>query len=183
MILNKDILDFCNTWAKEKYSIVDCKISGYDLYELYNNCVDISVSYKIFRQNASQVLRSRFKSEWFFWPVDKNTNISRWITYKESAEKRKLIFNLNIEQFYSILKNTCTYCGAKEKIGIDRVNNKIGYIIENCAPCCGTCNFIKKCMTIEQLKEHITKMYNHLNRPNEQSQGILVVNILNYYSL
>jgi hypothetical protein len=45
--------------------------------------------------------------------------------------------------------------------GVDRLDSTKGYDIENCVPCCGTCNFIKSDCTEEKFIIHITKIYKH----------------------
>lgn len=77
--------------------------------------------------------------------------------YKQSSEKRKRIFGLSEKQFKEITTKNCHYCGSEpNKIsstgikrsnyyynGIDRVDNNIGYVFENCVPCCDICNKAK----------------------------------------
>ena len=79
---------------------------------------------------------------------------------KKHYTSHKREFSLTENEFRILVKSNCFYCGVepKQKIilsarendntkkyiflynGIDRQNNEIGYIIENCVPCCGTCN-------------------------------------------
>lgn len=81
--------------------------------------------------------------------------------YKRNAEKRNLEFNINFDQFKNIINKNCFYCNIeplqktgfiRKKInpnskllynGIDRVNNSMGYNIDNIVPCCRNCNFSK----------------------------------------
>ena len=42
--------------------------------------------------------------------------------------------------------------------GIDRVDSNIGYIFENCVPCCKLCNMAKKEYPVEEFKEWIAKL-------------------------
>jgi len=80
--------------------------------------------------------------------------------YKHSAEKRGYDFVLNFEDFEIIVDNKCYYCGEDEKrIGIDRVDNTLGYYKDNCVACCKTCNMMKKTMTVEEFLVHIKKIY------------------------
>jgi hypothetical protein len=86
-----------------------------------------------------------------------------YITYKrESIEKRHMTFELTYEQWDSLIRSPCYLCGytSIKGIGIDRVNNSIrSYSIENCRPCCGSCNsmkhdldsplFVSKCKEID----------------------------------
>lgn len=80
--------------------------------------------------------------------------------YKKSARKRNLNFELDYNQFDHFVTQNCVYCN-KNKIGIngiDRINNNIGYLYENCVPCCNMCNMIKYTYdlnTLEKKIEHI----------------------------
>lgn len=90
--------------------------------------------------------------------------------YKSKAIKRGKIFELTLGEFISLVKRNCFYCGEtpapmsghRSRLvcnGIDRVNNKIGYTIANCVPCCGRCNHMKFVLKTEQFLEHIKKIY------------------------
>lgn len=87
--------------------------------------------------------------------------------YKANAKKRKINFELNEDFIIKITKSNCHYCGTnllenKNPPGIDRMNPSVGYIEENCVPCCWDCNkmkqdfsyehFIKKCKLIYERK-------------------------------
>lgn len=75
--------------------------------------------------------------------------------YKNSAINRGYSFDLTEQQFVSISTSNCHYCGiepsnSKETYGdtfvlngIDRKNNTIGYVFDNCLPCCSICNRAK----------------------------------------
>lgn len=78
--------------------------------------------------------------------------------YRQSAQKRGLVFLLSQEQTKKLFLGTCFYCGKPpSKVfqlprlfgkftynGIDRVNNDMGYQEYNCVSCCEACNFLKK---------------------------------------
>jgi len=64
--------------------------------------------------------------------------------YKRSARRKNIVFDLSKEKFNILLKGTCYYCDSTKKIGIDRVNNKKGYIIRNVVSCCTICNYMKR---------------------------------------
>ncbi len=71
---------------------------------------------------------------------------THYAEYTRSAVKRSLEFYLSLEEFKSIVCQPCFYCGTfteGESIGIDRFDNSKGYIVENCRPCCDTCNRMK----------------------------------------
>lgn len=83
---------------------------------------------------------------------------TKYSQYKNSANKRKINFELTIEEYDNLIHGNCFYCGAGPKIrnfkrktssynypmnGIDRVNNNEGYTVKNSVSCCDTCNRAK----------------------------------------
>lgn len=66
--------------------------------------------------------------------------------YIDSAIKRNIKFELTEEEFKRITRSICYLCGEKGEngsTGVDRVDNNVGYIKENCMPCCRYCNIMK----------------------------------------
>lgn len=94
---------------------------------------------------------------------------------KQGAQRRNYAWELTIEQFASITKKDCFYCGASPRIksvtrddvvgyiynGIDRVDNSLGYIEGNVVPCCKFCNIAKNTYSIDEFKEWAIRLYNH----------------------
>lgn len=78
-------------------------------------------------------------------------------TYKYQAKQRRLRFSLERSDFFALLEAPCHYCeappsniqrdsrvqGSLRYQGIDRVENRHGYELWNCVPCCAKCNSIK----------------------------------------
>lgn len=62
--------------------------------------------------------------------------------YKKGAEKRKIKFEMSLEEFSELINRTCRYCGLKGG-GVDRINNKKGYVKGNIGSCCKWCNIMK----------------------------------------
>lgn len=110
-------------------------------------------------------------------------------SYVGDANRRGLSFELSIEQFKSIVRNICVYCGRppakrnhyktenKKDIrtasvkratiyanGIDRIDSNIGYILTNCEPCCTICNKMKLDSNKSDFIKNIHRMSNFLNR-------------------
>jgi hypothetical protein len=84
-------------------------------------------------------------------------------SYKHGAKTRNLVFDLSKEDFKSITSDSCYYCGEFDsRIGIDRSDNTKGYTLENCVPCCATCNHMKKNHTQSYFISHIQKIYRNL---------------------
>jgi flagellar biosynthesis GTPase FlhF len=65
---------------------------------------------------------------------------------------------ITLEEFKKIISNPCVYCGEnKNRRGIDRIDNSKGYTVENSAPCCKVCNYMKRTMTVMEFLMHIKK--------------------------
>lgn len=87
-----------------------------------------------------------------------NRNYSRYCT---GAKKRNLLFELTIEDFNKLSPGKCHYCGD-DSAGIDRIDNTIGYIIDNCVPCCKSCNLMKRDYSYNEFLHKIQKISYHL---------------------
>lgn len=86
-----------------------------------------------------------------------------------NAYRRNYVFELTLEQFITIIRQSCKYCNSRSDIkrmscdqmhwnlranGIDRWYNNIGYIFENCVPCCARCNRAKDTMSGYEYIDH-----------------------------
>lgn len=92
-------------------------------------------------------------------------NIINDIKFK--ARKRGKDWALTHEQAFELIKTPCHYCGndpkwPESRSGIDRVDNGIGYTLDNCLPCCFTCNSAKGEKTLEEFVIWIKAIYGKL---------------------
>lgn len=87
--------------------------------------------------------------------------IGKYSTYKSSAKKRGYSFLITKKQFSELINSNCSYCGSKEDIGIDRINNNVGYEIDNCTSCCSICNRMKYIYSIQTFLNHCQKIINY----------------------
>jgi len=85
----------------------------------------------------------------------------KYRVYRSSAKKKGNDFQITREEFASMIANPCAYCGGTECIGVDRIDNRLGYTVENTAPCCPTCNYMKKNHTVGDFLAHIKEIYIH----------------------
>lgn len=81
---------------------------------------------------------------------------------KVNSNKAGREFELTYEQGAELLLKPCHYCGTTEKIGIDRKDSKIGYILSNCLPCCTMCNYMKTATNYDEFLNKISQIYNHV---------------------
>lgn len=67
----------------------------------------------------------------------------------KNAFERQKDFQLTLDEFQKLVTKPCFYCGLRafngpKKIhGIDRVDNTLGYTVDNCVTCCKLCNYFK----------------------------------------
>ena len=109
--------------------------------------------------------------------------------YKKDAIRRNLIFKLSRNQFETFLDKDCHYCGSPpsnemlttlvenknnsrtfKHSGIDRCINSIGYILNNCVPCCFICNKMKMTLDYGTFINHISKIKTNIET-NSNIQG------------
>ncbi len=64
------------------------------------------------------------------------------------AKKRGLEVTLSEEDLTHLYGQSCIYCGTSDTdIGIDRMNNRLGYTWNNSVPSCSMCNMMKETMS------------------------------------
>lgn len=88
--------------------------------------------------------------------------------YVKSAKKRGYIFDILYNDFLSVIKLPCNYCGVVAGNdtmgfvynGLDRRDNSIGYSLDNVVPCCGVCNRMKHTMSESDFLTHIANISN-----------------------
>jgi hypothetical protein len=107
------------------------------------------------------------------WPDSNSTVYSKYL-YR--ASKKDLDFALTKEQFTNFTANNCYYCDKESSKthtnGIDRKDNSIGYIIENCASCCSQCNYMKGSLTEDDFIETCKRVSDYNLKNNIQIPNI-----------
>jgi len=89
----------------------------------------------------------------------------RLASYKRGAEKRNFIWELTDDEFNSFWNSKCHYCGEYiDGVGIDRMDSNIGYLKDNCVPCCTPCNTIKSSLNKEDFLNQVKKIYENKYR-------------------
>jgi hypothetical protein len=107
---------------------------------------------------------------------------------KANSRTGKKDFNLTKEQFYVLATSNCFYCneppslkchptvkkgGRKGKAvinydryhlynGIDRIDNRKGYDLENVVSCCWVCNISKRTMSVKSFYAWVCRAYHHM---------------------
>lgn len=101
---------------------------------------------------------------------------------RDNAKRKGILFELTKEQYKSIVQHNCTYCGEPPKEnhfkktnghfmanGVDRVDSSVGYVLNNCVPCCEDCNRMKMAHTVDYWLAHMIKVLEHYNSRNRVS--------------
>lgn len=94
-----------------------------------------------------------------------DSELSRlWKRYKDSSRRRQKDFNLSPGLFAHLVRSGCAYCGSHGSPynGIDRVDNKYGYIPGNVASCCRDCNMMKNTMSFNDFFIKCRRIIEHL---------------------
>lgn len=73
-----------------------------------------------------------------------------YAAYRRKALDRGLFFALSQDEFDALVQRACVFCGELPGLGIDRKDNRVGYILVNCQPCCWLCNRMKRELTPKQ---------------------------------
>jgi 5-methylcytosine-specific restriction endonuclease McrA len=95
--------------------------------------------------------------------------------YRDGARKRGLTFELSLEDFIRFTTARCAYCGIEPSQqyknkhhataytynGIDRVDNELGYILENCVTCCKACNRLKGWLSEDVFLATVERIHAH----------------------
>jgi len=91
-----------------------------------------------------------------------------------NARTRGIDWGLNEDEVRDLLKRPCYYCGTLPAQvatirmnhngdyiynGLDRIDNSLGYILGNVAPCCRMCNVAKNNHSLKQFKDWACRLY------------------------
>lgn len=119
--------------------------------------LEVSLQRKKYRENNKDKILEGSKKYFL-----KNRSNPKYLysRYKSKAKSRGKLFTLSLDEFEKIIQEPCHYCHYKQEIpvGIDRKNNAIGYVLNNCLPCCWPCNWLKGARKYELFKSHLSKV-------------------------
>jgi len=109
--------------------------------------------------------------------------------YKRNAKVKQREFSLSKEEFRTLTSSNCSYCGIppfsiwvvhrersetvieNEKYiynGIDRIDNALGYILENSITCCKYCNIAKHDRSYRDYLDWVRRSYEHQKEKHER---------------
>jgi len=150
-----------NEMKKKLKKCLDCDIDLINAHFNRKRCTDcaskIAVaqtrqSIKKWKKNNPNKVKELNKSWSDRFPLRKRISHAR-----EIARRRNHECNLTDNQFLTYWNTPCHYCGSsileETGIGLDRLNNNLGYSAENVVSCCGNCNYIRSdILTYDEMK-------------------------------
>lgn len=88
----------------------------------------------------------------------------KYIHFKCNAKRKNKTFSFELtkEEVIRLCESPCYYCGKQRCLGIDRVDNAKGYTIDNCVPCCGICNNMKRDLSQKVFLNKVQEISNNL---------------------
>ncbi len=162
--------------VKERYRKNPDKHTELSKSYYYKNREKVLVQVKKYKVENPEKIKERNKK---FWdkikndPILKAKNddrlkkyaksfIGRYNQYKNGALNRKLAFLLTQGEFRTFWAKPCHYCSEGiETIGLDRVNNKMGYTLNNIVSCCTPCNRMKKAVGYKEFISRCLRIGNN----------------------
>jgi hypothetical protein len=102
-------------------------------------------------------------------PSGRSLRNSVYHTYELRAGKNNLAWELTDAKFDELTQKDCHYCGCPPANvasrmflngdfvynGIDRMDNLRGYTIDNTVSCCGTCNKMKRDLSVKEFLSRV----------------------------
>lgn len=165
---------YCDTIADKGFNGIDRKdqTQGYILENCVNCCkmcnyMKCSLSDDVFIKRIEHILTfNKFIEHGkLYTELFANHNTTNYRIYKHRANEKKNAFEITESQFNEIISKECYICGKintnDHHNGIDRFDNNIGYLLENCRTCCGECNYMKNNYNYEDIFEKFKLIYNH----------------------
>jgi hypothetical protein len=152
-----------NTHSKLKYYLIQCKKCG-TIFSRRGTVIENTL-------NAVQC--SNCRKQRFGKPLNV-LEYKMYCFYRSGAKQRDIEWNLSEEEFKSLIKENCHYCGESPSRhqsvsyrndyelvnGIDRIDSNKGYSIDNCVPCCNTCNLMKNTLSKDVFLNKVSQIYN-----------------------
>lgn len=142
-----------------------------------------SLSVDVFIKRAEHVLSYQNRINGNLYPeCFSNHKGSPYLFYKQRAIDKQLEFLITKEDYDNIIQNDCFLCGKQSDEnntnGIDRMDSKKGYVLDNINACCGECNYMKNIWDYDEFINKLVAIYqkNKDRINNEENKDFELVN-------
>lgn len=155
-LIEKELIEFSNSKAGRFGKQTICKICAQIQNKIYRNKNRDLI-------NAKQNIYTKINKEKIKLRVN-NFNY-KYKEYRRKAKRRELYFTLTEDQFKLFWQKNCFYCNDKIKsIGLDRIDSKLGYELDNIVSCCYICNIMKLDHSKFELYIHCKKIIKNIEQ-------------------
>jgi hypothetical protein len=97
------------------------------------------------------------------------------------AKERGLVWEISFEEFSKLVQKKCHYCttdlnvpGSLQGVGLDRMDSKKGYLLDNVVTCCGFCNKLKNnLLTTDETLQVVALLKKIRNKENVWEGGVV----------
>lgn len=147
-----------------------CCGSNKDISEMHTNktCIKCAERRKVIRSSQKYKIRKKLyyqnnKDKAAIYGYEyRRSSIGRYKKTKKAVVRRGIEFCLSYEEYDKKISEPCHYCEdffprVEAGIGLDKLNNNLGYTNDNTVSCCEICNKLKNdIFTPEETKAAIT---------------------------
>ena len=98
---------------------------------------------------------------WRHETEDSRIRNKSFTNYRYRAIKRGYEFSLTRTHFLEIISRPCFWCGEVGKVGVDRLDNYLGYSVDNSVASCKRCNYAKNDMSLNEWQDWINRIAKH----------------------
>jgi hypothetical protein len=148
-------------WEEKNYDKVSKKWMDYRQRKINNN---LDEYLKINAERVKKWRENNPEKTKIINENKKNSIAENYKIYQRSANYKNLEFSIGQEVFESLVMKPCYYCGIiqdKGFNGIDRTNQSIGYIQDNCVSCCKMCNYLKGSLNDKTFVNRVEHILNY----------------------
>jgi len=133
-------------------------------------CKELCTSHYNYRWSRLPQNIERIKKKQILWEKNNKEKAresrrrNRYRPAVSMAKFRGFKFTLAKKEYLDLISKPCHYCSGffpktQVGIGLDRINNDLGYIKDNVLSCCYTCNSTRnRFFTVEETKVMISKV-------------------------
>ena len=169
--LVKEPCHYCDVIQERGFNGIDRL--GSNIGYIVDNCVSCcktcnymkcSLSVDVFLKRIEHILSYNNKIKGRYFPEEYSSySAASYNEYKRRADNKSLLFEITNDEYVELISDNCYLCGRDGSNeftnGIDRIDNNLGYIMTNVKSCCGSCNYIKKDMELNELFEKMIMIY------------------------
>jgi len=130
-------------WAENNYEKVALKTMNYRQRKMEEDqegyLANNAEQAKKWRENHQEKMLESNENK-------KNSKELQYNVYSRNANLKNLEFTISFEDYSNVVTKECHYCALIQEKGfngIDRKDQSVGYIVDNCVSCCKMCNYMK----------------------------------------